>query len=217
MTFPEVRLRTGLPAVEAKAFAKEASSHPEWVEELIRISSDPDGGTVPERQHGCFGTPPFTIRHVWQVVECRCWMRWMTLRTLAFTGNCSKRCWKRQRRSSDGWAQNCLTSGWDCARMPAFPWPWSMWACCCCTPRESHLAQRWRRCGANEVRTQKRHRWRDFSPNNWKRSAAAELAPQDLSPWGLGPRNLGFFFQRRFPLGRPCEDPEPCGDWLSLE
>ena len=49
MTFPEARLRTGLPAVEAKAFAKEASSHPEWVEELIRISSDPDGGTVPRK------------------------------------------------------------------------------------------------------------------------------------------------------------------------
>ena len=49
MTFPEARLRTGLPATEAKAFAKETTHHPGWVHDLIRISSHPEGGTVPRK------------------------------------------------------------------------------------------------------------------------------------------------------------------------
>ena len=49
MSFPEARLQTGLPATEAKAFAKETTAHPEWVIELIDISSRPDGGTVPRK------------------------------------------------------------------------------------------------------------------------------------------------------------------------
>ena len=49
MSFPEARLQTGLPATEAKAFAKETTTHPEWVIELIDISSRPDGGTVPRK------------------------------------------------------------------------------------------------------------------------------------------------------------------------
>ena len=49
MSFPEARLFTGLPAAEAKACAKETTAHPEWVLDLIRISSRPDGGTVPRK------------------------------------------------------------------------------------------------------------------------------------------------------------------------
>lgn len=49
MSFPEARLRTGLPATEAKAFAKETTRHPEWVTDLIRMSSEPEGGTVPRK------------------------------------------------------------------------------------------------------------------------------------------------------------------------
>lgn len=49
MTFPEDRLRTGLPATEAKAFARDTSHHPAWVDDLIRIASDPKGGTVPRK------------------------------------------------------------------------------------------------------------------------------------------------------------------------
>ena len=141
MTFPEARLRTGLPAVEAKAFAKEASSHTEWVEELIRISSDPDGGTVPRKaawvlRHAALHNPACVADRGVALLDA------VDDSQDTSTGNCSKRCWKRQERSSDVWAQNCLTSGWAFAQMPAFPWPWSMWACCCCTPRASHLAQR---------------------------------------------------------------------------
>ena len=49
MSFPEARLFTGLPATEAKALAKKTTAHPEWVLDLIRISSRPDGGTVPRK------------------------------------------------------------------------------------------------------------------------------------------------------------------------
>ena len=49
MSFPEARLFTGLPAPEAKAFAQETTAHPERVLDLIRISSRPDGGTVPRK------------------------------------------------------------------------------------------------------------------------------------------------------------------------
>ena len=49
MSFPEARLFTGLPATEAKAFAQETTAHPEWVLDLIRISSRPDGGTIPRK------------------------------------------------------------------------------------------------------------------------------------------------------------------------
>ena len=49
MSFPEARLQTGLPATEAKAFAKETATNPEWVIDLIHISSRPDGGTVPRK------------------------------------------------------------------------------------------------------------------------------------------------------------------------
>ena len=45
MSFPEARM-TGFPATEAKAFAQETTRHPEWVLDLIRISSRPDGGQV---------------------------------------------------------------------------------------------------------------------------------------------------------------------------
>ena len=49
MTFPEDRLRTGLPATEAKAFAKDTVRNPAWVDELIRMAADPQGGTVPRK------------------------------------------------------------------------------------------------------------------------------------------------------------------------
>lgn len=49
MSFPEAKLRTGLPATEAKAFAAETTRHPEWVHDLIRISAQPVGGTVPRK------------------------------------------------------------------------------------------------------------------------------------------------------------------------
>ena len=49
MSFPEAKLRTGLPATEAKAFAVETTLHPEWVYDLIRISAQPEGGTVPRK------------------------------------------------------------------------------------------------------------------------------------------------------------------------
>ena len=49
MTFPEERLRTSLPATEAKAFARDTVRNPAWVDELIRIASNPQGGTVPRK------------------------------------------------------------------------------------------------------------------------------------------------------------------------
>ena len=49
MTFPEERLRTGIPATEAKAFARATVRNPAWVDELIRIASNPLGGTVPRK------------------------------------------------------------------------------------------------------------------------------------------------------------------------
>ena len=62
MTFPEERLRTGLPATEAKAFAQDTVRNPAWVDELIRIASNPDGGTVPRKaswvlRHAALGDP----------------------------------------------------------------------------------------------------------------------------------------------------------------
>jgi hypothetical protein len=49
MNFPEARLCTGLPVNEAKALAREATEHQEWVSDLIRISSRPEGGTIPRK------------------------------------------------------------------------------------------------------------------------------------------------------------------------
>lgn len=49
MSFPEAKLRTGLPAAEAKAFAAETTCHPEWVCDLIRICAQPAGGTAPRK------------------------------------------------------------------------------------------------------------------------------------------------------------------------
>ena len=49
MTFPEGKLRTGLPVAEAKAFAKEVVEHPEWVGALIEVASHREGGTVPRK------------------------------------------------------------------------------------------------------------------------------------------------------------------------
>lgn len=49
MSFPEERLRTGLPAAEAKQLAHETARHPDWVQDLLRISSHPKGGTVPRK------------------------------------------------------------------------------------------------------------------------------------------------------------------------
>ena len=46
MIFPEDRLRTGLPATETKAFARDTVRNPACVDELIRIACDPRGGTV---------------------------------------------------------------------------------------------------------------------------------------------------------------------------
>ena len=62
MTFPEDRLRTGLPATEAKAFARDTVRNPAWVDDLIRIASDPQGGTVPRKaswvlRHAALGDP----------------------------------------------------------------------------------------------------------------------------------------------------------------
>lgn len=49
MTLPEDRLRTGLPVTEAKTFARDTVRKPAWVDELIRIASNPQGGTVPRK------------------------------------------------------------------------------------------------------------------------------------------------------------------------
>lgn len=49
MRFPEDRLRTGLPAEEAKRLARETAHHPDWVHDLILISSQPKGGTIPRK------------------------------------------------------------------------------------------------------------------------------------------------------------------------
>jgi hypothetical protein len=49
MSFPEARLRTGLPAEEAKQLARETAQHPDWVQDLVRISAQPEGGTVPRK------------------------------------------------------------------------------------------------------------------------------------------------------------------------
>jgi hypothetical protein len=49
MSFPEERLRTGLPAEEAKHLAYETARHPDWVQDLLRISSHAKGGTVPRK------------------------------------------------------------------------------------------------------------------------------------------------------------------------
>ncbi|MGB1636721.1 MAG: hypothetical protein ACPHBR_08050 [Flavobacteriales bacterium] len=49
MSFPEERLRIGLPAEEAKQLAQETVHHPDWVQDLVRISSHPEGGTVPRK------------------------------------------------------------------------------------------------------------------------------------------------------------------------
>ena len=62
MTFPEDRLRTGLPATEAKAFARDTIRNPAWVDELIRMASNPEGGTVPRKaswvlRHAALGDP----------------------------------------------------------------------------------------------------------------------------------------------------------------
>ena len=49
MSFPEARLRTGLPAEEAKSLARETAHHPDWVHDLILISAQPKGGTLPRK------------------------------------------------------------------------------------------------------------------------------------------------------------------------
>lgn len=49
MRFPESRLRTGLPAEEAKQLARETAHHPDWVQDLILICAHPQGGTVPRK------------------------------------------------------------------------------------------------------------------------------------------------------------------------
>jgi hypothetical protein len=49
MRFPEARLRTGLPAEEAKSLGRETVHHPDWVHDLILISAQPEGGTVPRK------------------------------------------------------------------------------------------------------------------------------------------------------------------------
>jgi hypothetical protein len=49
MSFPEARLRTGLPAEEAKGMARETAHHPDWVLDLLRISGQPKGGTIPRK------------------------------------------------------------------------------------------------------------------------------------------------------------------------
>lgn len=42
-------MRTGLPAEEAKRLARETIHHPDWVHDLILISSQPEGGTIPRK------------------------------------------------------------------------------------------------------------------------------------------------------------------------
>lgn len=49
MSFPEARLRTGLPAEEAKRLARETAQNPEWILDLLRISSQREGGTLPRK------------------------------------------------------------------------------------------------------------------------------------------------------------------------
>ena len=55
-------MRTGLPATKAKAFSKDTLRNPAWVDDLIRIASDPIGGTVPRKaswvlRHAALGDP----------------------------------------------------------------------------------------------------------------------------------------------------------------
>ena len=62
MTFPEDRFRASLPATEAKVFARDTVSNPAWVDELIQISFDPNGGNVPRKaswvlRHAALGDP----------------------------------------------------------------------------------------------------------------------------------------------------------------
>ena len=62
MTFSEDRLRTGLSATETKAFARDTVRNPAWVDELICIASNPQGGTVPRKaswvlRHAALGDP----------------------------------------------------------------------------------------------------------------------------------------------------------------
>ena len=61
MTFPEDRLRTGLPATEAKAFARDTIRNPAWVDDLIRIASDPRAAQCRARRRGCFGMRRWAI------------------------------------------------------------------------------------------------------------------------------------------------------------
>ncbi|MDG1674629.1 MAG: hypothetical protein P8H88_04205 [Flavobacteriales bacterium] len=49
MSFPEAQLCTGLPADEARRLARETVEHSGWVQDLIRIASDPEGGTAPRK------------------------------------------------------------------------------------------------------------------------------------------------------------------------
>jgi hypothetical protein len=49
MTFPEGKLRTGLPVAEAKAFAKKVVQHQEWVQALLEVASHSEGETVPRK------------------------------------------------------------------------------------------------------------------------------------------------------------------------
>ena len=55
MTFPEDRLRTGLPATEAKAFARDTVRNPAWVDELIALLPIPRAAPCPARRRGCCG------------------------------------------------------------------------------------------------------------------------------------------------------------------
>ena len=49
MGFPKQQLRTGLPADEAKRLARETADHPDWVHDLIVISAQSKGGTIPRK------------------------------------------------------------------------------------------------------------------------------------------------------------------------
>ena len=217
MTFPEARLRTGLPAVEAKAFAKEASSHPEWVEELIRISSYPDGGTVPRKaawvlRHAALHNPACVAYRGVALLDAVDDSQDTSVHRELLKGAC----WKLQRRSSDVWAQNCLRPRVGTLRR--------------CQPSRGHgpcgraVAARlgratWRRGGGGVARTRCERR------NGTAGALSCQTIGSAQPPltWHLKTCRSGAwdretwasFSNDGFRLGVPV--PEPFGDWLSLE
>lgn len=64
MRFPAKRLRTGLPVDEALSLAQEAASNPEWMHDLIAISSERVSGTASRKAS-------WIIRHA-AMIDAKC-------------------------------------------------------------------------------------------------------------------------------------------------